>query len=172
MCPSYRASHQEAEGSHGAEGSLAFCRVGSEPKRGPCPTGGCQRPQHHSRDSVPSSDSDKVVSQMFTHRSSCSCKGFVPGHYQQHRPPEEPQDLPGSTASLPSGTGAPARPLRHTMPGPAAEAGLSQQHRVLPRGFLLLLPCREGTHLPRVGMNPRNRDGPISLARSENSHSW
>lgn len=109
---------------------------------------------------------------MFTHTSSCLCKGLIPGHYKQHWLLEEPPDLLGSTASLPSGTGTPAQTLQHATPSPTAEAGLSQQYSVSPRGFLLLLPCREGTHLPGVGMNPRNRDGPISLARSENSHSW
>lgn len=151
---------------------FAFCSAGSEPKRGPCPAGGCQHPQHHSSDSVASSASEKVLSQIFTHTSSCSCEGLIPGHYEHRWPWEEPRDLLGSTASLPSGTGVPARPLQHATPSPAAEAGLSRQSKVSPGSFLLLLPCREGTHLPGVGMNPRNRDGPISLARSENSHSW
>ena len=94
FCPCHGASHQEAEGNHGAEGPVltpfTFCRVGSEPKRGCCPAGGCQHPQHHSGDLVASSDSEKVVSQMFTHTSSGSCEGLIPGHYKQRWPRRSP----------------------------------------------------------------------------------
>lgn len=59
---------------------FTFCRVGSEPKSGPCSMRGCHHPQHHGGDSVACSDSEKVDSQMLTYTTSCLCKGLIPGH--------------------------------------------------------------------------------------------
>lgn len=150
-----------AEGSHGAKETVltpfAFCRVGTEPKRGPCPAGEHQHPQHHSRDSVATSDSEKVISQLFTHTFSCSYEGLISGHYKQQWTPEKPRDLPVGVASLPSWTAAPDGPWLHVISSlgccNSTEAWSTQ-------GFPASVVCREGTHLPGVGMNPRNRDGP------------
>lgn len=108
----------------------------------------------------------KVVSQVFTHV-------FLQGLGSQ--PPQTPlvcRQTPGSPGEYAAnGPGAPALAW-HEAPSPDTGAGPPPELRALRWGSLLLLSRREGTHRPGVGMNPRHRDGPVSLARSENSHSW
>lgn len=53
------------------------------------------------------SDSGKVISQLFTHTFSCSYGGLISGHYKQCWPLEKPWDLPVGIASLPSWTAVP-----------------------------------------------------------------
>lgn len=53
------------------------------------------------------SDSAKVISQLFTHTFSCSYGGLISGHYKQCWPLEKPWDLPVGIASLPSWTAVP-----------------------------------------------------------------